>query len=205
MLNEISTLAPLFPLIVGCIRRQGGIIWWYCLISLVTDLATYYIRWELHLATSLPGNIFALAEFCCILFFYKNKVFHRDTLFYSVLLCGCLFFLASTTFDTGWLKLNRMGISVFLISYILLGLIGFYTLIKEMRVTFVEQSSFFWTNTAIFLFAAGAFFMFLATANIKITAHDREALAKLWATLFQCINILKNILLGIALMKKQER
>ena len=203
MLNEVSTLAPLFPLIVGFRKRWSTVIWWYCLISLTTDLLTYYFRHQ-HIATSLPGNIFALAEFSCILFFYKNKVFRKDTLFYITLVCGCLFFLSTTTFGLDWLKLNRIGISVFLVTYILLALIGFYTLIKEQQVTFVEQSSFFWANTAIFLFAAGAIFMFLATANIK-TKVDRQALTQLWGTLFQTINILKNLLLGIALIKKQER
>lgn len=203
MIREVSTLAPLFPLIVGFRKRWGGAIWWYCLASLVTDLLTYYLRMQ-HVTTSLPGNLFALIEFSCILFFYKNKVFQRDTLFYSLLLCGCLFFISSTTFGMGWMQLNRMGISVFLITYILLGLIGFYTLIKEQQHTFVTQSSFFWANTALFLFAAGAFFFFLATAQIR-TSTDKKALGQLWATLFQTINILKNVLLGIALIKKQER
>jgi hypothetical protein len=204
MIREVSTLAPLFPLIVGFRKRWGSVIWWYCLFSLVTDLVTYYLRWELHISNALPGNLFALIEFCCILFFYKNKVFHRNTLFYMVLLCGCLFFLGSTTFGMGWMQLNRIGISLFLITYILLGLIGFYTLIKEPQHTFIAQSSFFWANTALFLFAAGAFFFFLATAHIR-TSTDKKALGQLWATLFQMINILKNVLLGLALIKKQER
>ncbi len=151
----------------------------------------------------LPGNIFALIEFSCILFFYKSKVFRKDTLFYIILVSGCLFFLVTTTWGLGWLKLNRIGISVFLIAYILLALIGFYTLIKTQQLSFVEQSPFFWANTAIFMFAAGAIFMFLATANIT-TEADHKALVQLWATLFQTINILKNLLLGIALIKKQE-
>lgn len=204
MIRELSTLAPLFPLIVGFRKRWSTVIWWYCVFSLATDLITYYLRWERNITSSLPGNIFALAEFSCTLFFYKNKVFRKDTLFYITLLCGCLFFLSTTTFGLGWLKLNRIGISVFLVTYILLALIGFYTLIKEQQVTFVAQSSFFWANTAIFLFAAGAIFMFLATANIK-NKVDRQALTQLWGTLFQTINILKNLLLGIALIKKQER
>ena len=204
MLNQFSTWAPLLPLAAGALRRRNNIIWWYCLLSLATDLLTYHLR-EQHIKVSLPGNVFAMVEFLCILYFYKNKVFLlRNTLFYSLLTGGLIFFLVTTTQGAGWLKLNRIGISIFLFIYIALTLAGFYTLVKEQQISFIEQSSFFWINTAILLFAAGAFFMFLATANIR-TSADRAALTQLWGTLFQVINILKNILLGIALIQKQER
>ncbi len=205
MLIEISTLSPLFPLTAGIIRQRRTIIWWYCLFSLAVDLVTYYLKWSLHINNSLPGNIFALVEFSCILFFYKNKVFlHRITLFYLLLVCGCLFFLSTTTIGHGWMKLNRMAITVFLLFYIILALTGFYTLLREQNTRSADRSYFFWANTAVFLFASGAFFLFLYTANIK-SAADQKALSQLWFTLFQVINILKNILLGIALIQKQER
>lgn len=204
MLVLLSTLAPFFPLIAG-FRKRSSIIWWYCLASLLTDIISYYIRGYLHINNSLPGNFFAGVEFLCILFFYKNKVFlHRNTLFYILLSGGVFFFLATTTLGAGWLKLNRMAITFFLLLYIVLALAGFHTLIRNLQSRFIERSSFFWTNTAVFLFASGAFFLFLYTANIK-SAADKKALSQLWFTLFQVINILKNILLGIALIQKQER
>lgn len=203
MLLELSTLAPLLPLGTG-IKRRSNLLWWYCLFSLTTDLITYYLRWKLDTGNAIPGNIFALVEFSCILFYYKNKVFRKDTLFYILLTGGYLLFLFTTGYGSGWTRLNRIGICIFLISYMALALTGFYNIIKEQRTTAIEQSSFFWANTAIFIFAAGAFFMFLATANIRSKA-DGEALSQLWFSLFQVINILKNILLGIALFKKQDR
>ncbi|PSK92156.1 hypothetical protein [Taibaiella chishuiensis] len=203
MLVLLSTLAPFFPLIAG-FRQRSSIIWWYCLFSLTTDLLTYYLRQQ-EIQLSLPGNIFAGIEFLCLLFFYKNKVFlRRNTLFYIILASGILFFLTTTSLGPGWFTLNRMGITMFLLLYIVLALTGFYMLLREQNSRSAERSSFFWVNTAVLLFASGAFFMFLYTANIK-SAADKKALSQLWFTLFQVINILKNILLGIALIQKQER
>ncbi len=177
-------------------------MWWYAFASLGTELATYLIRAFINPKSSLAGNIFELIEFTLILLYFRNKVSLKDTLFYLLLGSGAIFFILTTT-NKGWYKLNREGISTLLLVYIVLSISGFYTMLRQQKILFLEKSSFFWSNVAILIYAAGAFFLFLSTSHIKNSA-DRLALTQLWNTLFLSLNILKNILLGIALSKKEE-
>lgn len=156
----------------------------------------------LHIDTAVSSNIFAILEFCLIIIYYKNKVFRSDTLFFLVLVEGLLLFFVTTYAGFGWLKLNRLGVSLYMIHYIILAIAGFYTMLQQQKMLFLETSAFFWVNVTILVYASGAFFLFLSTSHIR-NAADREALFQLWNTFFLSLNILKNILLGIALSKRE--
>lgn len=202
MLLLISILSPLIPIIAG-FRNRSNTLWWYSICSILNDCMIPVIRKTLGAEISVSSNIFAICEFILLLFYYKNRVFRRDTLFYFVLFVNIFLFLALTSSDTGWLTLNRLGISIFMIQYIGLSIAGFLTILRQQKIVFLERSSFFWSNVAILTYSSGAFFLFLFTIHIT-DSEDWLALYRLWGTLFLSLNILKNILLGIALSKKEE-
>lgn len=197
-----SILSPFFPLIYGW-RRRFSILWWYAFASLSADLVTSLFKRVLHRNFEWQGNIFALIEFTLIAFYYRHKIWKADSRFYIFWICGLLFFLGYTSLGHYWFSFNGIAISVFLLSYMSLGVLGFYTLIKEQQTIFIEQSSFFWANVAIFIYASGTFFLFLLADRLK--KNDLNSLVLLWRTVFLSLNILKNILLGIALSKKIMR
>jgi hypothetical protein len=171
--------------------------------SFCTDLLATTLKRGFHLNNAWPANVFEVIEFTLFLLYYRNKVFTSNALFYIAYGSGILFFLLSTTFNSGWLTLNRPGICVLLVCYISLAILGFYKILKEQKLLQIERSSFFWTNVAILIYSSGAFFLFLGADAIR--AIDKQLMIKLWYTLFVSLNILKNILLGIALSKKEER
>jgi hypothetical protein len=197
-----SILSPLFPLMYGW-RKRFSILWWYAFASLSTDLITSLFKRVLHRNFEWQGNVFALIEFTLIAFYYRRKILKSNNQFYIFWTTGLVFFLAYTSFSHHWFSFNGLAISVLLLSYMSLGILGFYTLIKEQKTMFIEQSSFFWANVAIFIYASGTFFLFLLADRLK--KNDMNSLMLLWSTVFLSLNILKNGLLGIALSKKTIR
>lgn len=198
----LSILSPLFPIIRGAQYKNYNVIFLYCVASFCTDLLATTLKRGFHLNNAWPANVFEVIEFTLFLLYYKNKVFTSNTLFYSVFCSGILFFLLSTTFGSGWLTLNRTGISIMLCVFIVLSIAGFYKILKEQKILQLEKDSFFWVNVAILTYSSGAFFLFLGADAIR--SIDKQLMIKLWYTFFVSLNILKNILLGIALSKKEE-
>jgi hypothetical protein len=166
-------------------------------------LITSLFKRVLHRNFEWQGNVFALIEFTLIAFYYRHKILKSNNRFYIFWTTGLVFFLAYTSFSHHWFSFNGLAISVLLLSYMSLGILGFYTLIKEQKTMFIEQSSFFWANVAIFIYASGTFFLFLLADRLK--KNDMNSLMLLWSTVFLSLNILKNGLLGIALSKKTIR
>lgn len=118
------------------------------------------------------------------------------------MMAGLVFFIAHTSFGQGWFVINRTGMCVLLSIYMLTCIAGFHKILKEQKTLHLEHSSFFWVNVAILIYSSGAFFLLLGADTIR--AMNKEAITHLWNTLFLPLNILKNILLGIALSKKEE-
>lgn len=202
MLLLLSILSPLLPIIAGYKRRSNP-LWWYSVCSILNECLVPLVRNLLQAQVGITSNIFALSECLFIFLFYRNKVFRSDALFRFLLIANLCLFIMLTSVYTGWFRLDRLGISIFLLQYIGLSIAGFYQILKQQKILFLERSSFFWSNVAILIYASGAFFLFLFTTSIKTTA-DQMALTQLWGTLFLSLNILKNILLTIALSKKEE-
>jgi hypothetical protein len=123
-------------------------------------------------------------------------------LLYYLLGVGFSFFIIHTSLTKGWFVINRVGTSVLLSIYTLCCIAGFLKILKEQRILHLEKSYQFWANVAILIYSSGAFFIFLAADTIR--AENKAAMSQLWGTLFLSLNILKNILLGIALSKKEE-
>lgn len=194
----ISILSPLFPLIAG-FRRRFTLLWLYVLTGFSFDLLITLIRRVLHWPHYLAANLFVLAEFLLVSFIYKDKIFKKPALFYSFTGLLSLFFIA-TTYEKAVADFNTFGSSFFSFSYIIYGIAGLYTLLQEQKVVFLEKSSFFWVNVAFIIYASGNFLLFLFRYYLQ--ENDLELYKLLWSTFFLSLNVVKNILLGIALSKK---
>lgn len=198
----ISILSPLIPLVTGYRQARRNPLWWYALICILSDTSIFIVKRALHLNFAWIANLFVIAELFLFIMYFKSKVFRKNTLLYYLLFASFLFFTVHTSLTKGWFIVNRTGISVLLGIYMLCCIAGFYKILKEQKILHLEQSSLFWSNVAILIYASGAFFLFLVADTLR--AENKVAMGQLWGTLFLSLNILKNILLGIALSKKEE-
>lgn len=199
----LSSLAPLFPIIIGW-HKRFSILWWYALTGLCFDLMPYISKDWFHIGFYWLGNVYLGFEYFLLSFYYRNKVFKNKALFLCVFTTGIIIYITYTTCQHGsWLVFNYDATSFFNLYYLILSIIGFYFLLKEQRILFLDHSSFFWVNVAVLISSSGIFFIFLLRNTIEAT--DPKAMDILWDSVFLSLNILKNILLGIALSKKEER
>jgi hypothetical protein len=176
-------------------------LWMYVLTGLFFDVLIMILKRGLHVNHYWAANAFMLSEFLLLSFFYRRKIFKSDRLFYFILLTLSLFFVADTLRRPVF-TFNTFGCSIFYITYIGYSFAGMYALLREQKIMFLGSSYFFWANVAIIVYASGSFLLFLF--RFYLLNRDIELLRLLWGTFFLPLNILKNIILGIALYKYKD-
>lgn len=96
-----------------------------------------------------------------------------------------------------------VGGSFFAFTYILYSILGFYAILKEQKIIYLERSWFFWLNVAIIIYASGAFLLFLFKSDL-VRINEKFYL-KLWNNIFLILNTVKNLLLAVALYYYPKR
>lgn len=188
------------PIFIG-IRHRFVLLWYYAIAGLFFDLLILLLKRVLHLNYSWAGNAFVLTEFVLITAYYSPHFFRRNKALWVLPAIPALYFV-TTTWLNGIGKFNAIGASVFCFFFILYGIVGLYKMLQEQRVLFLERSSFFWVNVAFIIYASGNFLLFLFMDYLS--QYNDRMLVVLWAASFLMLNIIKNILLGIALSKKAQ-
>lgn len=196
ILSLISTISPVLPIALG-IRKPKSYIWWYAWVCLLSDLAISLSKHHFFVKYAWIANLFVVIEFVLFLSYFKTNVFKGNNLLLAVMGLGLLLFLL--TFK-GWFIINRMGVSIFLVFYIVICVVSYYKILKEQQDVHLEKSSVFWVITGIFIYSSGTFFLFLGAD--ALAGSNKEA-GSFLLTFFAPFNILKNIMLGIALSKKE--
>ncbi len=92
---------------------------------------------------------------------------------------------------------HHQGASVLYLVYMILAMLGLYDLIRSPREFYLEKSWFFWFVAGILIYGAGSFLLFLFRAYLL--EHAAELFYLTWHTVFQVVNIIKNIMIGLAL------
>lgn len=191
----LSILSPLIPLLSG-IKKRLSLLWLYPLVGLIFDLLVFYFKRVAHVNHSIAGNLFILTEFWLISLLYRQKIFASKV----------AFIILTTTLSSGFIgtlfirtisDFNIIGTSIFSLTYITYGIFGFYNLLKNQEEVYLERSSFFWLNTGLTIYASGNLLLFLFMDYLfKI---NRELFLSAWFSIFQILNITKNILIAVAL------
>jgi hypothetical protein len=160
------------------------------------------MRRVLEISHKWPANLFMLLEFILLSIVYREQIIKNKKLFSLFVLAGSCLFVAHTI-TTSIMSFNMLGSSFFFFSYLVYGLVGLYTILKKQEVTFLERSWFFWLNVALIVYASGNFFIFLF--RDYMIQVDQQLYLKLWNNIFLLLNIIKNILIAVALyhLKKQ--
>lgn len=197
-----SMASPMFAIIAGRRLYRRSFLWYYCVIAMIFDILAYILKNIVHVNYYWPGNVFVTIEFLSFIFFFRSTEFSLSRKFLPLSLIVLVIYF-STFVKRSFFELNSFGISLLYFYYIILSLLGFHRALIKPKAFFIEKTSFFWANTAIFIYTSGAFFILLFQEVLK--KQNVQVLAEIWGTLFLSLNILKNILLGIALSKKEER
>lgn len=194
----ISVLSPLLPLWVGREDRTS-LLWLYVATGLFFDLL-------LNTCKSIPGfnylwigNLYALIEFLFISFIYKKILFNNSVAFFSIVTTFITCFIIINIRYTIW-KFNTVGASIFYLIYMFYSITGFYKLLTEQKFLFLEKSRLFWLHCAFLIYGSGNFLLFLFTDYLIMANNSLFRI--LWSTFFLIINTTLNILIAVALSKK---
>lgn len=201
ILLTISVLSPLLPVYTG-IHHRKAVLWIYTLLAFLTDLTILLLKEVLHLDPGKIANIFFLMEMVCFYYyFYEKSIIPSRLSFWIIAPAAMLLFVVHTLYTVSWNQLNTGGYCMVLISYILLSILGYMHILHTQKTVHIGASAFFWGNTAIMVYACGAFFIFLF--KDRLHPVNAELFGKLWIYGFLTFNITKNLLLAVALSKKR--
>lgn len=198
LLLIIATLSPLLPLIIG-IKKKLTLLWIYILTGFTFDCLMMFLKRVMNYKIYPLGNLFVIIELILIYHIYKPKLFRNKALFFIILIGLELFFI-TTTISNSIYDFNALGASVLLVSYIILSVAGFFKILQNEQILFIERSSFFWFNSAILIYSAANLLVFLF--KDYLVEYDNEFFIQLWTNFFRVISIVKSILFAFALSPK---
>lgn len=191
-----SILSPLIPLSLGY-RNRWTLLWVYPLVSLVFDLSISYFKRVEGLTAEWPINLYLGLEGLLLVTVFSRRLFPRRLVQRRWVLALILWTFVITAIAQGPLRYHHLGAIGFYLLYILLSLAGLYSIIRNPSVVYLEKSWFFWFAAGILIYASGSFLLFLFRPYLVEVAPEFFALA--WHSIFQLLNIIKNIMIGLAL------
>jgi len=195
-LTIISLVAPVLTLLLGW-RQRFSLLWFYAAAGLLLDNLSQLLKYW-HLNHHIPLNVFVLAELICISFYYRRHVFSRSKLF--LLFSGALAIgFVIHTLLTDPLVLNFTALGILCTIYIGYGIAGYLSMRGKSEITYLNNSPFFWINTAFFLYATTSCLLFLFATYLK--SESWELLLSIWFGFYMIVNILRYIFIGIGLYK----
>jgi hypothetical protein len=201
VLVTISILSPLGPIIAG-IKRRSEILWWYAIADFTADITGAFLRYGLHSPYfALAGNIYTELEFLLVTLAYMKLLNLRPTIVIPYLIIGSLLYFLQLA-KTPLFVSETFAYAVFLFSFLLLSLFGFYTILREKKIVFIEKSKFFWVNVAFLIYSSGDFILLIFTDYLR--NYNDKLYIILFSTFFLIINILKNSFLGVALSRNNN-
>lgn len=156
------------------------------------------MRRVLHLPNyEMVSSIFLLTEFTIFLYyFYHWKIISKRIFFCFAIVCGGVYLIG--LFDRH-ANYDSIFHSFMLIPQLSISLYAFYKLMRDSEYSSITNLSFFWGNTAIFIYTSCAFLLRLSHNFIeKNYSVDIQKTVYLVFLLFVAI---KTILMGIALRK----
>lgn len=196
ILEIISLIAPAIALVVGW-QRRFALLWFYAAVGLLLDNLGLLLK-HVEINHHVSGNVFILAELLFISSYYRKHIFPIGNLFYvwtGFLVVGFVIH----TICTDPLLLNFAGLGILCAIYTGYGIAGYLKLLRNREVTYLSNSSFFWINTAFFLYGTTCCLLFLFATYLQ--AESWELLLSIWLGFFTIVNILRYIFIGIGLYK----
>ena len=179
---------------------------YYELMSLSIDLtSTFLLKHYDKSIYSYLIHLFFILEF--FVFFYLFQIIFRkkeftDSMYVFLFITSLIIYCTKAWSNLN--KFNNIGSAYFYFILMVFCIIEFKKIISSVPHTeYIEQTSFFWILTGIFLYVSGCFVIFifsdeLMNKNYKIFKNN------MW-NIRNILNITKNICLSISITRKTER
>jgi hypothetical protein len=200
LLNILSILAPLVVCLAN-LQSRKHIIWYYVLFGFITEILILSTKslFDNDLALDILSNTFILFELIAIGFFYSFKfkvVWKKPIQFLTAI--GALLFIY-VTYKRDWQGINTIALSCFLLFYLILTTLGYLRMLRNLAHKHIENSSFFWFNTAFFIYSSSSLLIFLFADYLM--KENQELFHALWQYVYKIVNIARYTLIGIGLGK----
>ena len=207
IITYLSIFSPLIPIVVG--YKKKSLLWIYALAGLLFDIALRIKGYvDVHKLVHLPVsvnvllfvNIFLLAEFLFIAFYYRHKIFKTDTGFYAIASAIALGYAAITIYNS-ISSFSNYGEAFLSIVYMLFSIVGLYSILQKQEFLFLNKSSFFWVNVAVLIYSTGNFLIFLSDKFLQSANEKIEH--EIWI-FHNFLNVSFSILVAIALYREKQ-
>lgn len=196
-----SLLSPLVPIVAGW--KTKGILWLYVIVSLFFDVAVIFLKRGLHVPHHPVTNLFLLVEFALVSTVFKKQLGIPGKAFGVLTALPVLYFLFDTLRDNLYMReLNTVAGSYFYFIFIIFSLYGFYKIITKQEILLLEESPAYWINVTFLIYASGVCLLFVFKDYLK--DNYPAIFATLWGIFFLSLNVIKNLILAIAISKQKR-
>jgi hypothetical protein len=195
----LSIVSPIWGLCFG-IKFRRNPIWIYLLVCFLFDLTVSIGKRYTALDVPMISNLFVVVEYLLVTWIYTKTVRENFVLLESIQLLLVVFLI--TTSINGFHVFNILAASLFHLAFLFYSLLCFFSLIKYPQKTFKDKSILFWCNVAFIIYGSGNFILFLFFDELKKT--NTASSLRLWSYVHSSLNIFKNLMLAIALIKNKR-
>lgn len=147
-------------------------------------------------------QLFLITEFALVTSFFSFELSGKRRTGLIAIISGLLaiwsaVYVVAHNKPAGFDMYNGLINTCCYVSYMVLSLVGFYTILKKAPVVMLTSSGFFMSCVAMLIYASGVSMILLFQYYLEIT--DKELIMLFWRYVFRPMNILKNLLIAIAL------
>lgn len=167
-------------------------LWALTIVGILMDVLTMSFRSPINLF----GNSYRLLEFLFLLRIYFFAFGERYTRSFIVvgIVYSAFFFVDLIFFQAG--QLTSFSITLTAATFIVFSIFHFFKLMRDLPSTHIHQLPMFWIDTAVLVYFAGAFFIFLLRNYLIEVMNDDQIV---YWSLHNILNIIKNILFAVGL------
>lgn len=197
-ISFVSWFSSLLPL-AGYLRskqpsRQIKMIAILAIASFMADLASYYFGSQ-RINTYPIANSFLLFQSIVLLLLYRDALKLPQSPWMVGTFIYVLFFIWNTFWIQGPFVINSNSAGFGSLIFIILSLLYFRMLLKQLPETYIHRIPMVWINIAVLIYCGGNLFLFLLY-NYFISG--------VWI-LHNILNITKNVLFFVAIWQSQRK
>lgn len=202
ILLKASGFSIIIPIAVGLMRYKRldaglTVLVWLLLISILFE-AVMYFTGERGINNHLIGNPFIIIQylFLSAVFYlsFGSYIIRKGIVVVAVLFV--VFGIANLLSMQGHDCFNTWTLGIACLLLMLVALLFYYELFKEGKVQRLERYPLFWVASAVLVYAAGCFFLFIFS-NYALE-ESKELLYVQWS-IHSVINIVTNLCYAVGL------
>ena len=200
-LSSLSILLPIFTFAIAVYKKkQPKAVWLLGLLLFVSGLADF-LSYLFHTYFGINPNpvisVYALLQFIILCFVYRSEYTSRvyKTLVDIGSILFSVFAITNFLFIQGIKGINSNTLTVSSIALMVICLLYFYQIIRELPEPYIERLFMFWVSAAVFFYFGTNLFLFLTVDRMIIKADEGYLLS--WG-LHNGTNTIKNIIFAIA-------